>query len=821
MPILWNASMIGRRLGAVILLVALAAIAFSPRASSQPTFAPDLAIRPVFPPAVEVGRTGVAASLQLDASSLAPSVVSAVTLDPTCEDPTSAGGCGPGGSLVLSTTARGSGRACDGFTFVVVGPDAAGRYLFKPSSAIVLATGLAAACTIRFTFDALTRTPAGRVSPVAALTAFPLVPLLAGTATGSSVMTVVPAAPTVRVSASQSSAAVGTPIRSEVAVTAVVGPGTPGPTGTVTFELFGPDDDGCDGAPAFTSKPAPLSGGRVTSPTFAPRSAGIYRWVATYEGDLNYELTRTPCDDPTATTVVARASAAAQPSAPMTGAGSPPPTAAPPAVVAPPPGATPPGAGPGGSGSGDRSSALAPYDPLAHASDLVDQQVGAFVLLGVVLGAAGGRSAARARLQGGSGPQSGSQSLSGSDSSGGGEMISTQVGVPETGAVFLAAQSLERGDRSGTWQWPGTESLDRVSLTLPRRVARLSPLLARVMDDGGYLRAILGFASVLVPLGALALGLLAVLDVDGEPLPPAFGLLVAIAVLGVFDALAGLIAVAVFVTGVVVLGGLSSADAARTLLALALLWFAAPLIAGASRPLRREPTRTMEEHWDRLADIVIASLIGAWAVQQILQALPTLSGLELPVATRANDAALVVLVALAVRMVIETIAAHWYPSRLSSVQAPELPGPRTGQRLAAKMLTLAVFLFVATSYVGLCWQLYVGGVLFIVPQFLEFFADRFPNSRKLHTALPHGIVQIVLLLFVTGYLGVLAVDRFRDSLELIRWSFLLLSLPGFVFATLDLFGREGPEYPLRWRHQILGVLILSIGILFVLGVIGI
>ena len=311
------------------------------------------------------------------------------------------------------------------------------------------------------------------------------------------------------------------------------------------------------------------------------------------------------------------------------------------------------------------------------------------------------------------------------------------------------------------------------------------------------------------------------LGVDGDALPPAFGLLIAIAVLGVFDALVGLLAVAVFVTGVIVLGGLTSADTARTLLALALLWFAAPLIAGASRPLRREPTRTLEQHWDRLADVVIASLIGAWAVQQIVQALPTLSGLDLPIAARANDATLVVLVALAARMAIETIAAHWYPARLSSVQAPELPGPRTGQRLAAKTVTLAVFLFVATSYVGLCWQLYVGGALFIVPQFLELFADKFPSSPRLHIALPHGIVQIVLLLFVTGYLGVLAVDRFHDGPELIRWSFLLLSLPGFVFSLLDLFGREGPEYPLRWRHQIVGVLILSIGILFVLGVIGI
>ena len=202
-------------------------------------------------------------------------------------------------------------------------------------------------------------------------------------------------------------------------------------------------------------------------------------------------------------------------------------------------------------------------------------------------------------------------------------------------------------------------------------------------------------------------------------------------------------------------------------------------------------------------------------------ALPTLSGLDLPVAEQANLAALIVLGALAARMVLETIAAHWYPARLSAVQAPELPGPRTGQRLAAKLITLTIFLFVAASYVGFCWQLYVGGVLFIVPQLLEFFEDRLPNFPKLHTALPQGLVQIVLLLFVTAFLSVLAVDSFQDSQELIRYSFLLLSIPGFVFAVLGLFGREGPKPELRWRHQLAGVLVLAIGVLFVVGIIGI
>ena len=398
--------------------------------------------------------------------------------------------------------------------------------------------------------------------------------------------------------------------------------------------------------------------------------------------------------------------------------------------------------------------------------------------------------------------------------------MSAQVGISEGGVLAVAAHRLARGDRSRTWRWPGTKATDKLSLTLPLRVANVSPLGARITDDAAYLRAILGSASVILPLGALVLGVLAVRDVHGEALPPTFALLMAIAVLGVLDATAGLIAVAVFAAGVVLLGGLTSADAVRTLLAVGVLWFAAPIIAGTARLLLRNPTTTMAEHWDRLADIVIASLIGAWAVQQFLQALPILSGLDLPVAKRADAAALIVLAALVLRMIVETVAAHWYPDRLRRVQPHERPGSWRGQRITAKVLTLGLFLFVAASYVGVCWQLYVGAVLFIIPQLLEFFEHRLPNSPKLYSVLPHGIVQIVLLLFIAGYVGVMAGHFFPDGLELVRWSFFMLSLPGFAFAMLDRFGREGPERVLRWRHQMLGTLILVLGVLGVLGVVG-
>ena len=456
---------------------------------------------------------------------------------------------------------------------------------------------------------------------------------------------------------------------------------------------------------------------------------------------------------------------------------------------------------------------LVAYDPADHPADIVAVQVSAFALL-ALLGATRRSKTAEAQA-------TRTGSTAGAPEVQTGEVVFTEVESADEGlaAGYLAGIAARRGDRSWTWRWAGTDRVDRLSLVVPPRASPRSPLLARVLNDAGYLRAMMGSAYLVVPFLGAVLAVAAVSSVDGAALPPAVGLATALAVLGVFDALAGVIAVAVFVTGVVLLGGVDSADSARTLLGLATLWFAAPLIAGTARPLRRPPTMTRQEHWDRTADVVIASLVGAWAVKLIVEGLPGLARLDLPLADSAGAIALIVLAALAVRMVIETVAAHWYPLRLSQVQPADMQDPSNAQRLAAHVLVLGVFVFVAISYLGSCWQLYVGGALFIAPKVLHLVADRLPNSPRLHAVTPHGIVAIVLMLFVGAVVGAIVLGYFSSGQEAIRNSFVLLSLPGLALALLDLFGREGPERELPFRHQLLGIPLVAIGVLLALGVV--
>jgi hypothetical protein len=71
-----------------------------------------------------------------------------------------------------------------------------------------------------------------------------------------------------------------------------------GPTGTMSFALFGPGAPTCTGAPVFTSSRPVQGNGSYTSDPFVPTAPGTYRWVASYSGDADDASALTSCANP-------------------------------------------------------------------------------------------------------------------------------------------------------------------------------------------------------------------------------------------------------------------------------------------------------------------------------------------------------------------------------------------------------------------------------------------------------------------------------------------------------------------------------------------
>jgi hypothetical protein len=71
----------------------------------------------------------------------------------------------------------------------------------------------------------------------------------------------------------------------------------------VTFVIFGPNDVDCTGTPAASSTNAVTAGDAASTP-FTPGDTGIYRFIATYNGDGNNLPVSGACNDANESTIV-------------------------------------------------------------------------------------------------------------------------------------------------------------------------------------------------------------------------------------------------------------------------------------------------------------------------------------------------------------------------------------------------------------------------------------------------------------------------------------------------------------------------------------
>lgn len=458
-----------------------------------------------------------------------------------------------------------------------------------------------------------------------------------------------------------------------------------------------------------------------------------------------------------------------------------------------------------------RSISLPAYDPLDEPEQTVGTTVAAVALIGATALAAGSVATS---LPGGSGsPGSGPQGPAGggdtraAGGAGRREDQATAMLAPGDSGSFLAIDTNLSGlaaaagaagmrRRFRTWRLPFTSQLDRAIAAAFGTAARISPLGARMIADSTYLRAMFGSAAVLGPLAGLVLGILGVLDVQGLALAPTTVLLGMVILLGTLDAFAGFIAVVAFTIGIAVSGGITDASSIRTLMGLAIVGFGPALIAGASRPMRRSDSDYTA--WERIGDFVVIPLVGAFAVQGTIKALPALSGFQMPIAEQANLLALIALIGLLLRVGLEELAARSYPERISQVAPGDIPPHGLIRRLVLIAVRTSLFGFAAIAFIGNVWQLWVGLAVFAAAEACLLLAPRMPNSPALFHAVPVGVPRFVLIVIVAIGLGTLASLLLDNGADIARTSFVLLLLPGLALAALGMFGREPSDGDVRW-----------------------
>jgi hypothetical protein len=388
-----------------------------------------------------------------------------------------------------------------------------------------------------------------------------------------------------------------------------------------------------------------------------------------------------------------------------------------------------------------------------------------------------------------------------------------------SGALKLLKDEPGWGDLSKTWRSPITEKTDSFFIALSHRFNPISPLLIRTVQDGNTFRAILGsVASLLAPIGFI-LGVVAALNTQGQALPPAWTIVAAIMAVAIFDAFAGFIAGAVFFLAVLLTGHITNRPEFLTAIGVMVLFFAPALLASAFRPFRRL-VRSQDDLWERITDYALGTLLTFWVITKMVAAMNGLARLELPITEYGTELALLAAALLIVRVGLEDVAVEHYPMRLRALHV-EIKPPSHNQKIRSLVFKIFVFFIMAAPFVGSLLNLVLGTILFAIPQITSLSLEDNLPKKKLY--LPKGVFKTVVMIFVMALASNLIEGAFSSPEAFLKWSFVVMALPGFILHYLDAI-TDAPKSDWkttangRWVYRIGGVIIFVLMVLVVKGV---
>ena len=380
-----------------------------------------------------------------------------------------------------------------------------------------------------------------------------------------------------------------------------------------------------------------------------------------------------------------------------------------------------------------------------------------------------------------------------------------------SGALKLLKNEPGRGDLSKTWDNRFTDKSDFLFVSLAHRFNRFSPLLTRTIQDGNTVRAMIGsWAALLMPIG-LILGIIAVINTGGQSLPPAWTIVALIMSVAIFDAFAGFVAGFVFFLAALVTGNITNRPELLTTIGVMVLFFAPALLASAFRPFRRL-VRNQDDRWERITDYALATLLTFWVITKMVAAMNGLARLELPITDYGTELALIAAGLLLIRVALEDIAVEQYPMRLRALHV-EIRKPSQAQKVRSLAFKIFVFFIMAAPFVGSTLNLVLGTLIFAIPQITSLSLEDNLPKKKLY--LPKGVFKTVVMIFVVALASNLIEGAFSSPEAFLKWSFVVMALPGFFLHYLDAI-TDAPESD--WKTTEKGRMIYRIGgvIVFIL-----
>jgi hypothetical protein len=381
------------------------------------------------------------------------------------------------------------------------------------------------------------------------------------------------------------------------------------------------------------------------------------------------------------------------------------------------------------------------------------------------------------------------------------------------------------GDRLAIFALPFITFFDRRSHNAAERIAKFTPFFAKLINDGAYLRAMLGTISFTGPLAAAIFAILAVNENAAEIaagqyseiITPGWQWFLIIAILGAFDASAGFVGAMTYIIGSIIsVGHVPDSGEIRTMMGILLVSVAPALLTTGFRSIRKHAALDFNSWWERIADFVIAPFMAGWSISAMVSGLPALAGLTLDTANHVNDFVFFIALAIFIRVALEELAASGFPARLNRINPDEIPDPSNIQKAIVLVIKYAIWVFIGGALIGPSWQVWVGSALFVFPAVVGWYTDKFPNSPRIWRMLPTGIPGLAFTLIVASATSATVGAVLGDNPALGQWSFVILPIPMLALTVLGWFGRHGeidadgneeerPGKRNKWIYRIGGV----------------
>ncbi len=429
----------------------------------------------------------------------------------------------------------------------------------------------------------------------------------------------------------------------------------------------------------------------------------------------------------------------------------------------------------------------------------------------------GGGGGARGGSPGGSssgGSSGGGSSSSSSSSSSGGASgdggDDAEYGSIEVEHDEFTTTQIAWGDALAWWSIPFMTWLDARTVAATHWTTQYSPVLSRIINDGSYLRAMLGSLMGILYLAAIAVGVLAVTPgAESMALSGSVLLLTAIVVFGAFDALAGILGMAAFTIATLIQYPITGLADIRYLLAVFIAGFAPIILSTTFRKIRRPHMESLMDVWERIVDVFMIAFIASLTTLSLIGGIAAYAGASVPLADNTNTIVLLVTGVALLRIVLEELAARSFSARLDRINPTEVAGPPLVQQWVSLVFKYTVLVVMIGDMVGWGWWLWLGSFVMFVPGILGMTFSDLPKSKLLSQIIPGGLAALLLATLLAGWSGDLVALFFADSPMYGQLSFLLVPLPVIITAIIGMFADGSEKWyverKLTWVYLIGGV----------------